>query len=111
VELHNLFYSTGIKTVPANIKDLLTPAGLAYLIQDDGCFSKSHGTVVINTNSFSESDVDSLISVLADKLELACRKERSGVYFKIVIKKGSVEKLQKIVSPYFHDTMLYKLGL
>jgi hypothetical protein len=61
--------------------------------------------------SFSESDVDSLISVLANKFELACRKERSGADFRIVIKKSSVEKLRKIVSLYFHNTMLYKLGL
>ena len=110
-EFHNLFYPAGFKTVPSNIGDLLTPAGLAYLIQDDGNFSKSHGTVSISTNSFSESEVDSLISVLTNKFELACRKERSGADFKIVIKKCSVVKLREIVSPYFHITMLYKLGL
>jgi len=37
-ELHELFYVDGTKVVPLNIKELLTPLGLAYWICDDGSF-------------------------------------------------------------------------
>jgi hypothetical protein len=32
-ELHTLFYPNGIKLIPSNIFDLLTPVGLAFLAQ------------------------------------------------------------------------------
>jgi hypothetical protein len=35
-EFYNLFYLDGIKIVPQNIAELLTPIGLAYFISDDG---------------------------------------------------------------------------
>jgi hypothetical protein len=35
-EYRNLFYALNVKKVPDNIYDLLTPRGLAYLIQYDG---------------------------------------------------------------------------
>jgi LAGLIDADG DNA endonuclease family len=35
-EFHTLFYPNGIKLIPSNIIDLLTPVGLAFLAQDDG---------------------------------------------------------------------------
>lgn len=109
--LHNLFYPEGKKVVPSNIEDLLTPKGLAYLIQDDGGFHKHSGSVVINTNSFQESDVDLLISILTNKFELGCRKDNSGNGFRIYVRKSSVLKLREIVTPHFHSSMLYKLGL
>ena len=35
-ELYDLFYQNGLKIVPLNIADLLTPLGLAYWVFDDG---------------------------------------------------------------------------
>jgi LAGLIDADG DNA endonuclease family len=35
-ELHSLFYPNGIKVVPYNIYELLTPPALAHLIMGDG---------------------------------------------------------------------------
>jgi len=50
-ELYDTFYPNGVKIVPQNIGDLLIFLGLAYLICDDGNFSKSHQAVRISTNS------------------------------------------------------------
>jgi hypothetical protein len=41
-ELHSLFYINGVKIVPHNIYDLLTPIALAHVIMGDGSISR-HG--------------------------------------------------------------------
>nr|YP_008082053.1 LAGLIDADG endonuclease family protein [Rhizoctonia solani]AGK45431.1 LAGLIDADG endonuclease family protein [Rhizoctonia solani] len=110
-ELYDLFYLSGIKIVPANIFDLLTPLGLAYWISDDGFFSKSNKIVKLCTDSFLESDVDLLIQVLENKFNLECRKEKRGKGFRIVIKNKSLGTLRELVCPHLHSSMLYKLGL
>jgi hypothetical protein len=51
---YDLFYPKGIKTVPQNIADLLTPLGLAYWICDDGKFVASGG-LSLCTNSFNQN--------------------------------------------------------
>jgi len=110
-ELHSLFYREGRKIVPLNIAELLTPSGLAYLISDDGTYQKSHNFVKLCTESFIESDVDLLIQVLENKFKLECRKEKRDKGFRIVIKRKSLETLQKLVCPHLHSSMLYKVGL
>ena len=102
----------GKKLVPSNIGELLTPVGLAFWIQDDGTFSKINGTVTLCVESFSQSDVESLLAVLKNKFGLEWRMEkRSQIYFRIVIKRSSLVRLLELVSPHFHISMLYKLGL
>jgi hypothetical protein len=68
--------------------------------------------VTLCVESFSQSDVESLLGVLKDKFGLECRMgKRSKIYFRIVIKRSSLVRLREIVSPHFHNSMLYKLGL
>lgn len=50
-ELHSLFYPNGVKLVPQNIYELLTPVALAHMVMGDGS-AKSHG-LIICTNSYS----------------------------------------------------------
>jgi len=67
----SLFYNNlGIKIVPSNLKDILTPVGLAYWIADDGHYHKSGGGVYLCTDSFSLVEVQFLINILKDKLIL-----------------------------------------
>ena len=63
-ELYNLFYVNGVKVVPQNIAELITPLGLAFWICDDGCFQKSHNIVILCTDSFPLEQVTLLIDVL-----------------------------------------------
>lgn len=37
-EFHSLFYSNNLKRLPLNIKELLTPLGLAHIIMGDGYY-------------------------------------------------------------------------
>jgi hypothetical protein len=96
-EIYDFFYFEGKKVVPSNIGELLTPVGLAFWIQDDGTFSKINGTVTLCVESFSQSDVESLMAVLKNKFGLECRIEkRSKIYFRIVIKKRLFSSTSRI---------------
>jgi hypothetical protein len=48
-ELHPLFYPSGVKIIPKNIYDLLTPVALAHLVMGDG--SKERHGLIICTDS------------------------------------------------------------
>lgn len=108
---YDLFYNVdGLKIIPHNIFDLLTPIGLAAWIMDDGTFHKQ-GYLVLCTDSFTIPEVDLLMSVLIVKWDLKCRKERKNQNYRIVIVKSSMDKVRSLVSEHFHPSMLYKLGL
>lgn len=68
--LHTLFYPEGVKIVPKNIYDLLTPIALAHLIMGDGR-ALSHG-LTICTNSYTVQDVVIIINVLIVRYGLEC---------------------------------------
>ena len=69
-ELHSLFYTNGVKIVPHNIYELLTPVALAHIIMGDG-ERRSHG-LVLCTNSYSCQDVVRLMNVLIIRYGLEC---------------------------------------
>ena len=105
-----LFYSSGVKVVPDNITELLTPIGLAFWIMDDG--SKHGSGLHISVYGFTNEDVDKLMFVLQDKFNLKCsihynRDNKTRIY----IFKDSMDNLISLVKPYFINEMLYKLNL
>lgn len=110
-QLHSLFYPKGVKIIPENIYDLLTPVALAHLIMGDGQTSR-HG-LVLCTNSYSIQDVVRLMNVLMIRYRLECniREFRSNrkLEYMIYIRHGSMPLLRTIVKPYMHPSMLYKL--
>jgi hypothetical protein len=53
--MYNLFYVNGVKVIPENIYDLLTPAALAHWIQGDGV-ARCHG-LIICTDSYKVENV------------------------------------------------------
>lgn len=59
-ELYQLFYANGVKGIPQNVIDYITPVSLAYWICDDGA---RHGKgLMLNTNSYSKAEVELLAS-------------------------------------------------
>ena len=65
---YKLFYLNGVKVIPLNIGELLTPVGLAYWVMDDG--GKSRNNFYLNTDSFSLDEVELLIKVLKENFDL-----------------------------------------
>lgn len=110
--IHDLWYDvSGIKRVPLNIEKYLTPRALAHWIMDDG--SKSNYGVKLSTNSFTYSELKLLCSVLKKKFDLNCSIQSAGVKNQWIldIKADSMNQLNKIVLPYFVESMKKKLHL
>jgi LAGLIDADG DNA endonuclease family len=58
------------KIVPSNIKILMNPIVLAYLIMTDGNFDKSRNRIRIYTNSYSKLEVERLAKSINFKLNI-----------------------------------------
>ena len=113
-KLHSLFYPNGVKIIPNNIYELLTPIALAHLIMGDGSAAR-HG-LFLCTNSYTIKDVVRLMNVLMIRYRLECniylkRRQNGKIEHLIYIRQRSMPLLRSIVTPYFHPSMLYKLGL
>jgi len=116
--LHSFWYKEikgkYIKVLPLNIEEILTPLGLAHWIMGDGYFAD--GTVKICTDNFTRLEVLKLIEIVDKKLGIKStinkRTNPNGnIKWRIRISKLSMEKLIKLVIPYFIPEMLYKLGI
>lgn len=109
--IHSLWYENGIKKIPSNIKFYLTPLALAIWIMGDGC--KSGSGLKLATNFFLYSDCLLLVSVLHENFKIKATVQKAGVLnqYHIYIWKESMVDLRKIVLPYFHSSMIYKLNI
>jgi len=111
-ELHSLFYPNGVKIIPSNIYELLTPIALAHLIMGDGA-ARPHG-LIICTNSYSIQDVVLLMNTLIIRYRLDCnlhlKRQNNQIEYMIYIRQHSMPLLRTIISPHMHSSMVYKLG-
>jgi len=111
--LHILFYPQGVKVIPDNIYELLTPVALAHLIMGDGSVQRSGLTLC--TNSYAIQDIIKLMNVLIIRYRLECkiREVRSNrkLEYTIYIRQGSMPLLRNIVKRDMHPSMLYKLNI
>jgi hypothetical protein len=88
-ELHSIFYVDGVKIIPHNIYDILTPVALAHLIMGDGS-ARSHG-LVLCTDSFTIPEIVKLMNVLLIKYQLDCIfRFHTPTQPRIYIKEGSM---------------------
>jgi len=112
-EIYHLFYPNGVKAIPQNIYELLSPAALAHLIMGDGTASRSG--LVLCTNSFSLPDVVRLMNVLMIRYGLECtihlkRRQNQKIEYLIYIKQCSMPLLRSIVKRYMTPSMYYKIN-
>lgn len=98
------------KRVPLFIAEYLSPLALAVWIMDDGSKYKNKG-LKFCTNSFTLNEVKFLAKVLEDKYNLATSIHKTGGLnqYNIYIPKSSSIELAKIVKPYIHESMIYKI--
>jgi len=96
--------------------NMLTPVALAHIIMGDGT-AREYG-LEICTNSYSLEDVVRLMNVLIIRYRLKCNirikfrdNKKIQNEYTIYIRQSSVSLLRTVVTPYFHPSMLYKLGL
>lgn len=103
-DLHNLFYPDGVKIVPKNIINLLTPKSLAYWVMDDG--NNHESGFVLNTTGFTQQDVNILQRAMLNNwgIETSLHCEN-----KIYIKSKSKKIFIGLIKPYLHSSMMYKI--
>jgi len=105
-------YKTGKKVVPNNIylDKYLNPLALSIWIMDDG--SNNNKSINISTYSFSHNDVKRLKSYLQKRYLLNSKiyKDRD-IGYRIFFNKINTRALVQIISPYFINSMKYKLVL
>ena len=104
-----LSYINGIKIVPSNIGDFLTPLALAIWIMDEG--GKVNKGLNLATNSFTYSECLFLVKVLFENFNLKASVQSAGApnQYHIYIWKESMPLLREIVLPYVHSSMKYKI--
>jgi LAGLIDADG DNA endonuclease family len=109
--IYKMFYKKGKKRIHLNLGKFLTPLALAVWISDDGCWT-GYG-VRIATNCFTLKEVKLLVRLLKKnyKLNSTIQKIYIKNRYSIYIKKESIPDLRKIVSPFMHESMKYKLGI
>lgn len=112
-ELYTFFYVNGIKIVPKDIYNLLTPLALAHIIMGDGAAHQSG--LIICTNSYSIQEVVSIVNVLILHYRLdssiSIKRQNNKIEYMVYIKKHSMSLLRSLVIPYFHSSMFYKILL
>ena len=104
------FYQAKKKVVPKLIHRWLTPLSMAVWYMDDGSIkSKNHRARIINTQGFTKREVAILIRALKDKfaIQSQLRKQKEG--YQIMILAESAIKFAKLIKPYLHSSMKYKI--
>lgn len=109
---HEVFYPTGRKIIPESISKSLTPTVFAVWFMGDGSIkSKECRGRILNTQSFSRTEIERLIVILKDKFNLLCsiRTQKDGLQIYISAKSAEVlnDLLKDKILPFFY----YKLPL
>ena len=115
--LYNLFYNKERKIIPKNISKLLiSPITLAVWYMDDGGLDyrpKSHYSFILNTQSFSSEEVNSLSRALRENFGIRasvysslCRGKR---YPRIYIGVKGRDKFLSLVRSYVLNCFSHKL--
>ena len=115
---HNMFYVLNtdtnkfVKVVPNDIENLMNPIVLAYLIQGDGNFDKGRNRVRIYTNSYTKEEVKNLSLAINENLNIysSILHDRKDQWI-ITIGAKQLDKLRKLLIPYFCKSMLYRIGV
>jgi hypothetical protein len=102
-------YPEGKKIVPKDINKYLDSVALSYWIMCDG-YKRSSG-LALATNSYTIEDNNLLINVLNEKFGFNSWLVSDHNQPTIFIPKRNMPLLQKLVSPYIHSTLLYKIYL
>ncbi len=104
------FYGIEGKKVPKLIHRWLTPVNLAYWYMDDGSIkSKESKGVILNTHSFSRSEVNRLAQVLGSVFGLQAKERKQKEGYQIYISGHSYERFKELVGPHILKSMWYKI--
>jgi|JI81BgreenRNA_FD_contig_51_3394358_length_1369_multi_2_in_0_out_0_1 hypothetical protein len=118
-EIYNNWYKETekgkVKVIPSNnyLECFFNEVSLAHTIMGDGYWHKSWKTVIICTESFSHADVSRFILFLESRFGLKAKLSKRVNNYRIAFhsEKTNISLLRKLVLPFMHECMLYKLGI
>lgn len=117
-ELRRVFYPEGKKIIPQEVLDELDEVGLAFWFMDDGSTDIQEGrpqkyrTVRLAVCDFDDDSVDRAQKWFERRWGLHSTVQRkSGKYPYLHFFNENATEFLKIVAPYIHETMQYKLRL
>ena len=107
-KLYSLYYPNGVKIVPADIYNLLTPIALAHWIQGDG--AKKNKGITLCTDNFTIQEVVLLMNILLIKFYIKSTIHKEKNYYRIYINNSELSKIIPYIKPYFVNSFLYKIS-
>jgi len=110
------FYKEKKKVLPKLIKKWLSPIVMAVWFMDDGSIkSKRHRALILNTQSFSKPELQTLMRILEEKfgIRMVLRKQsrKQIEIYQLITTSDSVERFVEIIKPHILPSMRYKLGI
>jgi hypothetical protein len=126
-EIVGEMYPYGTKIAPQSLTDRLTPFSVALWYMDDGKIDwrwrdkEARGThdqrwgssLCLCTESFDIDSIANLIRCLRDKFgiksKMAPRKLKSGIGYRIQVKRESIKDFLDLVRPHVIPSMMYKV--
>jgi hypothetical protein len=104
------FYRDGKKHVPVLIHRFLSERSLAYWFMDDGSAKwKRSRVLLLNTQGFTQSDVERLADAIRDKYAVQTYLRRQAEGWQIAVSGSSRGRFEEIVKPYLVSSMMYKI--
>jgi hypothetical protein len=79
----------------------------------DGYWENDSQTIFLCTESFTEKEVEFLISILKIRLNLVATKKKRGDNYRIRFSSAgnNLDRLRSLTLKYMHPLMVYKLGI
>lgn len=106
-ELYEMFILDGIKRVPIDIYNELTPVALTHWIMCDG--AKSYKGLIFCTDSFTIKDVVVLMNVLLIMYNISFTMHKAAGLPRIYISRNEKNKLRNIIDKHIIYFSRYKL--
>lgn len=103
--LRNTFYRDNKKVIPRSITPWLSPLLLAVWYMDDGYLDKKTYPIFMS-ECFSKKDNNFLVKSLKEKFHINSFINNRN---RIRLRKRSAERFFKLIEPFIHETMRYKL--
>lgn len=105
--LYQYFYRDGVKILPENIFEIVTPRVLAVWFMDDGSNTKESYT--LNTHCFPIRDQMRIIRFLKRRYNIIAKLVKDRSRFKIALGRNEYQKLNVIIEPFIIPSMRYKI--
>ncbi len=106
--IHQSFYKDGMKILPENIFEMLTPRMIAIWFMDDG--SRIGKGFTLNTHGFSYEEQLRIVDYLEHRHSITAHIVKDRTKFKIGIGAHDRDRFIKIVQPFIIPSMIYKMN-